>query len=91
MSQEDVMAGRYPPIPGASPQLTDLLSKMLPGMGFGPGHFINQQAYCVQHMQYMSCIVVYSIGVAVIMEQVFGERLYGSQACKRMGGSFFGI
>lgn len=27
--EEDVMAGRYPPIPGASPQLTDLLSKML--------------------------------------------------------------
>eukprot|EP00913_Durusdinium_trenchii_P022615 g21239.t1 len=27
--QDDVMAGRYQPIPGASPQLMDLLSKML--------------------------------------------------------------
>ena len=26
--QDDVMAGRYQPIPGASPQLMDLLSKM---------------------------------------------------------------
>jgi hypothetical protein len=42
-------------------------------------------------MGYTYFIVVYSIGVAVIMEQVFGERLYGSQARKRMGGSFFGI